>query len=301
MLRLTEELLPKVVFIENVPGFGTTLNGEVLKLVCSLFDSINRKHGTTYRPVNKVLDAAEYGVPQHRKRFFLIANRDGSLFNFPISTHGNCKQHDLLEDSSSVNDFTTAWDAIGQIQTSISKDLIVEGKWGALLPSIPEGHNYQWHTRKGGGLNLFGYRTRFWAFLLKLAKDRPSWTIPANPGTATGPFHWENRRLSVKEMAALQTFPEDTQFTGNYRSVQRQIGNAVPSLMGEVLAREIGQQFFGKTYTNEIQLIPKRSRYVPRPEPICEVPYAYHALNGNHPDHPGKGLGPNQNGKKIKA
>ena len=79
------------------------------------------------------------------------------------------------------------------------------GKWAGLLPTIPEGENYLFHTRLGGGRPLFGYRTRYWSFLLKLAKDEPSWTLQAHPGPATGPFHWANRPLTVQEMLRLQS------------------------------------------------------------------------------------------------
>ena len=75
------------------------------------------------------------------------------------------------------------------------EDLNVRGKWVGLLPSIPEGKNYLWHTSRGGGLPLFGWRTRYWTFLLKLAKNRPSWTIQAQPGPAVGPFHLSYKRL----------------------------------------------------------------------------------------------------------
>src|SRR6185312_12245754 len=111
----------------------------------------------------------------------------------------------------------------------------LRGKWADLLPSIPPGMNYLWHTDRGGGEPLFGWRRRYWSFLLKLAPDQPSWTIQAQPGPATGPFHWDNRRLTGREMARLQTFPDDIQITGSLADAQRQIGNAVPSLLAEVL------------------------------------------------------------------
>src|SRR5262249_18489369 len=110
------------------------------------------------------------------------------------------------------------------------------------LPSIPEGENYLWHTARGGGMPLFGWRTRYWSFLLKLAKDRPAWTIQAQPGPATGPFHWTNRRLSSQELCRLQTFPDGLQFDCGRNDVQRMLGNAVPSLVAEVIAREIRGQ-----------------------------------------------------------
>ncbi len=113
---------------------------------------------------------------------------------------------------------------------------------------------------------LFGWRRRYWNFLLKLAKRLPSRTIQAQPGPAVGPFHWENRRLSDRELCRLQTFPDDVQVHGNRMSVQRQIGNAVPSLLAEVLGREIKTQLLGYRRTSEpLRLLPPdRSRYLNR-------------------------------------
>ena len=76
---------------------------------------------------------------------------------------------------------------------------------------------------------------RFWNFLLKLSPDQPSWTVCAQPGPWVGPFHWDNRRLRAPEVAAIQTFPKGYKFCGNRRSVQKQIGNAVPCLMGKAM------------------------------------------------------------------
>ena len=291
MLRLAEKLLPKVILIENVPGFITSSNGNAMLLLDSLFSSINKRHGTMYSPVWKILDAADFGVPQHRKRVFIVAQRDGKELRFSAPTHGS-ECNDMLDIAIETTPYITAWDAIGKIPSQKREELIIRGKWGDLLSSIPEGMNYQWHTRKGGGLGLFGYRTRYWAFLLKLAKNRSSWTLPANPGTATGPFHWKNRRLSIEEMAALQTFPTGIKFAGTYRSVQRQIGNAVPSLMSEILARSIGEQFFNLHYSEAPKLLVNRMVDLPPPDPVQPVPDKYHRLIGKHPDHPGNGKGP---------
>src|SRR5207302_1512865 len=89
------------------------------------------------------------------------------------------------------------------------------GYWTGLLPSIPEGRNYLYHTRHGGGVELFGSRRRYWSFLLKLAQDLPAWTIPAKPGPSTGPFHWESRPLAVEELLRIQSFPADWNIAGN--------------------------------------------------------------------------------------
>src|SRR5262249_53513752 len=139
--------------------------------------------------------------------------------------------------------FATVWDAIGDLDPLPNgEDLEITGKWAALLPSIPEGKNYLWHTTRGGGAPLFGWRTRYWSFLLKLAKAQPAWTIPAQPGPATGPFHWNNRHLSARELCRLQTFPDDVIIAGGRRAAQKLLGNAMPSLLAEVLAREIRSQ-----------------------------------------------------------
>ena len=142
--------------------------------------------------------------------------------------------------------YATAWDAIGGVDLrAADEDLRVRGRWADLLPSIPEEENYSWHTDRKGGMPLFGWRRCYWCFLLKLAKALPSWTLQAQPGPAIGPFHWEIRRLAVAEMARLQTFPSDITFVGSRGSVQKQLGNAVPSLLAEVIGREVAEQFFG--------------------------------------------------------
>ena len=108
--------------------------------------------------------------------------------------------------------------------------------------------------------------------MLKLAKDRPSWTIQAQPGPAIGPFHWENRRLSVEEMARLQTFPSNLSYVGSRASIQCQIGNAVPSLLAEVLAREIRKQLLGFPVEGPLRLAVKLNRPIPPPSPVEKVP-----------------------------
>src|SRR5690606_36479620 len=136
-----------------------------------------------------------YGVPQIRERFFMIAARDGSDFTFPEPTHAPEQDASGQLALPNVEPYRTACDALGDVEPESTDDLEMQGKWAALLPSIPEGHNYLWHTDRGGGLPLFCWRRRYWSFLLKLAKNLPSWTIQAQPGPAIGPFHWNNRRL----------------------------------------------------------------------------------------------------------
>lgn len=290
-LRVVEEALPKVFVLENVEGLGYKGKSEGLALLEKTIFTINKKHRTSYKLSIQILNAADFGVPQIRRRIFIVGSRDGRPFRFPEPTH-------VGQIDPSPSDLrprhVTAWEALRSVPVEASDVLAATGKWAGLLPSIPEGRNYLWHTDRGGGVPIFGWRTRYWSFLLKLAKDRPAWTLQAKPGPATGPFHWTNRRLSVQEMCRLQTFPLDVKIRGPYSSAQRQVGNAVPSLLAEILAREIRRQLFNAPLTDAGPTlgIGKSSRGSPPPEPVKKVPRKYYSLVGRHPPHPGTGLGP---------
>lgn len=295
-LRVLREALPRVFLLENVEGLAYSGKDEGLKLLLESVKRINRDTSSNYKPALAVLNAAEYGVPQLRERVFLIASRDGTPFKFPRPTHSDLDApgavRDLFAQADEVEPYRTAWDAIGGLRPDATEDLEPRGKWAALLPSIPEGQNYLWHTERMGGLPLFGWRRRYWSFLLKLAKNRPSWTIQAQPGPAVGPFHWENRRLSTRELCRIQTFPDDVVIQGKRSSVQKQVGNAVPSLLAEVLGREIRAQLLGHRGTKApLKLMPASREQVPPPEVVARVPLAFRRLIGDHDAHPGTGKG----------
>jgi DNA (cytosine-5)-methyltransferase 1 len=292
-LRVVEEALPLAFVLENVEGLAFSGKDEGLQLLLGRIAAINKKHKTEYRPFFKVLNAADYGVPQIRSRFVLVAARDGSTFQFPTPRFSADRDEPMLEGMTNTLRHRTAWDALGDLEEPDDADaLAMQGKWSALLPTIPEGQNYLWHTERGGGLPLFGWRRRFWTFMLKLAKDRPSWTIQAQPGPAVGPFHWKNRRLSMRELARLQTFPDDVAITGTRRSIQKQLGNAVPSLLAEVIGREIRQQIFGdRRSRSPLKLLPPDRGDAPAAEPTRPMPRQFKELVGEHSAHPGTGKG----------
>lgn len=289
-LRVVEDLQPRAFLLENVHGIAYSDKNEGLQLLLRKIHEINRRTGSRYEPRYAVLNAAWYGVPQLRERFFLVASRDGSVFNFPDRAFCDASEQ---SDFTGLRSYRTAWDALADVPSAAEEETRLRGKWAALLPSIPEGQNYLWHTDRGGGMPLFGWRRRYWNFLLKLSKSLPSWTIQAQPGPAVGPFHWENRRLSVRELCRIQTFPDDVHIHGGRTSVQRQIGNAVPSLLAEILAREIKTQLLGfPQASNPPKLLPPDRSPSPPPEPIQPVPRVYRALAGVHHAHPGTGRGP---------
>jgi DNA (cytosine-5)-methyltransferase 1 len=213
-----------------------------------------------------------------------VAHHRGRTLQMPEPTHG--------PDSSSGQPYRTAWDAIGDLDGD-DPQLAVQGRWAALLPSIPEGKNYLWHTPGKGGLSIFGWRTKYWSFLLKLAKNLPAWTISASPGPAAGPFHWRNRMLSTRELCRLQTFPDTYMIAGNRRVAHRQIGNAVPPALAELIGLEIRRQLLKHDISlMQPSLVPAPREGCPEPEPVGAVPEAYLKLVGDHKPHPGTGKGP---------
>jgi DNA (cytosine-5)-methyltransferase 1 len=188
-----------------------------------------------------VLNAANFGVPQLRPRVFVIgvAKGDGTaLPELPEPTHGG--QWERGHIGHTTQPHLTSGEALAGLMTEPEPGEVVNGQWGHLLPDIPPGDNYLFYTAKRGHPEpVFRWRSRYWNFLLKLNPDRPAPTIQAQPGPNVGPFHWENRRLRVAELKRLFTFPDDFAFVGSRRSVQAQIGNAVPPLLARKVAEAL--------------------------------------------------------------
>jgi DNA (cytosine-5)-methyltransferase 1 len=282
--RVVRDTLPRTFVLENVPGLAYNGKSEGLRLIHKRIAAINKERSTSYAISIATLNAADYGVPQMRERVFIVGSREGKEFDFPLPTHTEAAG---LQTAS----YLTAWDALGDLEDDPDPALELRGKWANLLPSIPEGENYLWHTDRGGGEPLFGWRRRYWSFLLKLSKSRPSWTIQAQPGPAIGPFHWKSRRLSARELCRLQTIPDDYKVVGSIAAAQRQLGNAVPSALGELLGRTIQRQFFGHDVSLDCSLVPSRAETTPAAEPVQPVAEQYLDLVGEHAAHPGTGKG----------
>jgi len=292
-LRILRDTRPRAFLLENVYGLAYAGKDEGLRHILDGIEQINREIGTQYKVSWRVVNCAEYGVPQVRERVFLVGSRDGREFRFPETTHAKpeAREDDLFIQKQP---FRTAWDALGDLTPPHGEELESlrpGGKWGDLLASIPEGENYLWHTDRRGGTPLFGWRTRYWSFLLKLSKRLPSWTVQAQPGSAIGPFHWDSRRLTFEELCRLQTFPDGLTVECGRTEMQRMLGNAVPSLVAEVLAREIRKQLLDSPTRTRLKLLPPLREHVPPPVKLAPVPRKYHQHIGEHDAHPGTGKG----------
>ncbi|MFV0382264.1 MAG: DNA cytosine methyltransferase [Breznakia sp.] len=231
--KIISELKPDGFVLENVESLLHPSNKDA---VDSIYENM-KKLG--YNCSLLKTNSAEYGVPQKRKRVFFLASKkriEASL----TKTHGSekeCLANPELLPYERVIDWIGKFDAKKYLG---DEKLEIEGKWEHELTCIPFGKNYiSLSARESYPEPVFVAGKRYWSSLLKLHPFLPSWTIIASPGHWEGPFHWKNRRLSIRELAAIQTFPDDYRFYGSVYSQHKQIGNAVPPLLGKKVVEEL--------------------------------------------------------------
>ena len=240
--RALEEIRPKVFFFENVFGF-------VYKPHQAAFDLLKERADTLGYDISfKVINTANYGVPQIRERFICIGvRRDiGKPFVFPDETHYNPEKTGG-DAALGKKPWVTCGDAIGDLDYDLpeDKDMQAGSKHKDLLKLVPPGDNYLYFTAERGYPEpIFKWRSRYWSFLLKLSPEKPSWTIQASFSNNMGPFHWKNRFLRINEIKRIQTFDDEYDFCGDFKDQWRQIGNAVPPRLVAQIAQAIRDQYF---------------------------------------------------------
>ena len=219
---------PKVFIFENVYGLTGANRGNAWNEIYTAFTDLG------YSISSEILDAADYGVPQHRERLILVGCLNGQ-FRFPLPTNG--------PDSPSGKKLVSIYDAIKDLQRPDDNGEEIGGLYGHLLPLVPEGLNYSFFTKEMGYPQpLFAWRSKFHDFLHKADRNEPSRTLKAQPGKFTGPFHWNNRHFSIAELKRIQSFPDEYELTGNQGQVMMQIGNSVPPRLAKVLAVSVKEQ-----------------------------------------------------------
>lgn len=228
-LNVLDWLRPRSFILENVKGLAYKVHSEALDTI------VQRAKALGYNVSLKTLNAADFGIPQIRERFFVVGLLDGE-FIFPEPTH-----------SKNASNGLPKWRTAGSVMSDLDSDANADdtghfagGKHHYLLEKIPPGKNYLHLTAKRGYPEpVFKWRSRYWSFLLKLSPDMPSWTIQARRSNNMGPLHWRNRILRIEEVKRLQSFPDEFWLSGTVEQQWRQIGNAVPPTLAAVLGEQL--------------------------------------------------------------
>lgn len=210
-VRVVRETQPDYFVMENVPGILTMSKGKVAEAILEAFSEAGYP-GTSIA----ILEAADYGVPQFRSRAIFIGNRHGLPNPFPAPTHSP-EQYVTIEDA--INDLP-AWERLPEWNhewTKHTKDFT------ARISEVLPGHSL--------------YETFADAYKRQY-RGLPSMTVKENHGGSH--IHPTlDRCISAREMARLQTFPDDFIFTGGMKKAMWQIGNAVPPVLAEMIGRAL--------------------------------------------------------------
>lgn len=236
---------PKAILIENVPGLKTLYNGDFYKLIIDEFEKMGE-----YNFKDKVLFAADYGIPQIRKRIFFIGIRkDIGEVSFPeplrspenyVTTREAIGDLPSLENEELQEKFQYSCDPQNQYQLNmregsngIYNHIITFHKEHVknVIAQVPEGGNHKDLPEGVGNTRKFN---EAWT---RYDGDKPSKTIDTGHRNH---FHYKyNRVPTVRENARLQSFPDKFIFLGTKTEQYKQSGNAVPPLLGYYLAKKI--------------------------------------------------------------
>ncbi|MDE1831598.1 MAG: DNA cytosine methyltransferase [Thaumarchaeota archaeon] len=230
---------PRFVMMENVLGMKTKRGISLIEY------AIKKSYDNGYRCHIAELNAADFGAPQMRKRFFIVAERhDGShnLFKFPepIIADGKYKtvrdaMGDLPSPPSNGSEHADIPNHRCDVLSSLNRERFSHVPPSGGRADIPPSLRLRCHkvsVEKAGHRYVYG----------RLSWNKPSGVITARFDSLTrGRFGHpvENRTISLREGARLQTFPDDFIFVGTKVQVARQIGNAVPPVLAKALGREI--------------------------------------------------------------
>ncbi len=219
-------LRPKYFIMENVRGLTTYRKGNFFEDVMEEFNSI-----PGYKISHKILNAADYGVPQIRYRTFVFGHRTLLEENpYPEQTHfeNGINGHKHKTVGQAINDL------VGKENKIPNHAPLKHGEINiARYKLIPEGERMPEDK-----LPPELYRKNFGNTFKRLHREKPSLTMV--PGHNAFPIHpTENRSLTVREAARIQTFPDDYIFTGNRQAQCIQVGNAVPPVLAENWANHV--------------------------------------------------------------
>ena len=224
-------------------------HGSALRLVLSEIEKIG------YTVNYKLLNTADYGVPQKRERVVMLGSRDGDKLEFPRPTHSKTAKDGLLP-------WATLKDAIYDLKESTPETSYYSEARLKYIKQVPMGGNWRslplgvQEAAMGGAFKSGGGKVGFYR---RLDWNKPSPTVTTSPHQkATDMCHpVEHRPLSVREYARIQQFPDSWQFSGSTSQKYKQIGNAVPVGLGRVVGDTVYAALMAKEPVIEAKKAPQ--------------------------------------------
>jgi DNA (cytosine-5)-methyltransferase 1 len=259
-VRIVKVLNPKVVLFENVTGMLAKKNELVVKRVFKEFEKLG------YHMDARVLSADEYGVPETRRRTILVGSKSGAPI-FPVITHGD---RGALKTATVKEAFRDLKAEDGKLYNHDPSTAQVKNELDRKrLAHIPEGKGVRYQRDEESYLpKRLRYdvdwetisENRFRQMKLqRLDRSKPSPTILTSRTSYYHPV--EDRYLTVREAAAIQSFPNSFKFSGSLTSQFKQIGNAVPPLLAFALSSSIREMVNGKKATSQKNVDYKRNAF----------------------------------------
>lgn len=228
---------PQWFIAENVSGIRSANGKRALQIIQQ--DMID----SGYHIVTHLYKAEKYGVPQTRHRVIIVGIRDDLSYVYKVPSPDRYIGVDISARTALAN--IPSW-APNNEQRKLSADVIRR------LSYIRPGENlWQAAARLGDEFPqelLIKTNTKISQIYRKLDPDKPGYTVTAAGGGGTFGYHWTDRELTNRERARLQTFPDSYEFFGNYASVRKQIGMAVPCRLAEIVTSAILNTFAGINY-----------------------------------------------------
>ena len=254
--NVVKAVRPKVFVMENVKGMLTMQGGSIFKEIIRIFSDPDMLDGKPYNIFYKVVKAVEFGVPQKRERLIIIGTTIDNI-NFEELWDDTIKQ--IKRDVPTYFDMVSVKDAISNLGKAVPDGKIVNPesetdyeKWLSSAGEFIENHTQTSHSkiaidrmsRINNGENFTALKEQINSVHSgsygRLSWDDQAPTITTRFDTPAGGrfIHpTENRTLTPREAARIQSFPDDFVFYGNKTSICKQIGNAVPPKVSYFLAR----------------------------------------------------------------
>lgn len=237
-VEIINRFKPKFFLAENVGGLRNANEGKAFSKI--MHDLKHAGHG--YNLTSHLYRFEEYSVPQNRHRVIIIGIDKSLGFTFQVPAP-TTKEKPLTA-KEAIENPPIPKSASNQEITAQSKDVVER------LKHIRPGENC-WNADLPKDLQLNVKKTRMSQIYRRLDPERPSYTITGSGGGGTHGYHWkENRALTNRERARLQTFPDNFVFKGSKESVRKQIGMAVSPKMSEVIFNAVLKSFAGVKYSS---------------------------------------------------